>query len=179
MIQRASYGGQDCTEQIKAKCKDGKFNFWVNNSIIGDPLPGVRKTMEIYLESGECLKYDEHSLASYPATKLNKLGIWYTNNDNPKTEKTILASLDNLRFISGMDIITSVWHPIKRNKFPELVSPYRSSSHLNQLLQILQCLYFAREIKEYEYVSFLEHDVLYPSDYSSYQISTKMLSFAI
>jgi hypothetical protein len=168
MLKRATYGGADCTEQVRTRCKDGKFNFWVNNSIIGDPAPGVLKKMEIWLENGEYLVFNEHTLATYPASTLTRLGIWYTNNDNPKTERTILASLDNLNYISNMDIITSVWHPIKRNKFPELISPYRVSSHLNQLLQILQCLYFAREIKEYDYVSFLEHDVLYPSDYSSF-----------
>jgi len=38
-------------------------------------------------------------------------------------------------------------------------------SHLNICLQILQCLLYAKSINNYEYVYFLEHDVLYPKDY--------------
>ena len=40
--------------------------------------------------------------------------------------------------------------------------------HCIQLLQILQCLYNAKTMSKYDYVSFLEHDVLYPKGYFDY-----------
>jgi hypothetical protein len=63
------------------------------------------------------------------------------------------------------DIITCSWEDIKDNPFIALRSKYKESSHLNITLQVLQCLLYAKSINNYEYVSFLEHDVLYPEDY--------------
>jgi hypothetical protein len=97
----------------------------------------------------------------------DKLGIFYSNNNNPSTYPAIQASLHSIRSASyGVaDIVTCVWNPIKGNPFKELIAWTKTTSHLNQTLQILQCLYTAREDRLYQYVSFLEHDVLYPIGY--------------
>jgi hypothetical protein len=58
-----------------------------------------------------------------------------------------------------------MWEPMPENPFYQVRSWYQSQSHLNQLLQIMQCLYAAQETGEYDYVSFLEHDVMYPEGY--------------
>jgi len=58
-----------------------------------------------------------------------------------------------------------MWQHEPQNPFPEFIAWTHTSSHLNQLLQVMQLLYQAKEIGKYEYVSFLEHDVLYPEGY--------------
>lgn len=99
----------------------------------------------------------------------NKIGIFYTNN-NPKGDSrspTIDLSLQTIKRASEgkADIITSVWSNIKNNPFTEHVSWVKIGGHLNQCLQILHLLYVAKEKQDYEYVCFLEHDVLYPEGY--------------
>jgi len=100
--------------------------------------------------------------------KHNRLGVWYSNDtkNHPATTK----SLETIQVASHnkADIITCVWDPIQNNPFHEVYSWYRSSSHLNQLLQILQCLYVAKSKNDYKYVSFLEHDVMYGEGYFDY-----------
>ena len=64
--------------------------------------------------------------------------------------------------------MTCVWNRIENNPFHQIFSWNQSSSHLNQLLQILQCIYTAQTMGEYKYVSFLEHDVMYPVGYFDY-----------
>jgi hypothetical protein len=102
--------------------------------------------------------------------KYNKLGIFYTNNDNAKTSQTILKSLETIKTAAEgkADIITSVWYSIKDNPFPEYNSWTKYSSHLNQVLQIMQLLYVGQKMGIYKYVSFLEHDVLYPEGYFNF-----------
>lgn len=106
----------------------------------------------------------------YSASKNNKLGIFYSNNYIPQTYPTIKKSLDTIKISAAgkVDILTCMWNHEPDNPFPELIAHFKSSSHLNQLLQIMQLLYHAKEIKNYEYVSFLEHDVLYPEQYFDY-----------
>ena len=98
---------------------------------------------------------------------MRNLGIFYSNNNNPNTYSTIKLSLDSIKYASDnkADIITCVWNKIEGNPFKELIAWTQTTSHLNQVLQIMQCLYYAREQNEYKYVSFLEHDVLYPVGY--------------
>lgn len=93
----------------------------------------------------------------------NKLGIFYSNNNNPNIYPAIKASIDSIKNASDgvADIITCVWNPIQGNPFKQVIAWTKTTSHLNQVLQILQCLYNAREESSYKYVSFLEHDVLY------------------
>jgi len=102
---------------------------------------------------------------------INKLGIFYTNNTvNPESDprsRTIDLSLQTVKRASEgkADIITSVWANIKNNPFKEYISWVQIGGHLNQCLQILHLLYAVKEKKDYEYVCFLEHDVLYPEGY--------------
>ena len=102
---------------------------------------------------------------------LNKLGIFYTHSHNlKKTQNTIDLSLSCIKKSSNLqaDILTSVWNKIKNNPFPEYVSWTKQLSHLNQCLQILHLLYASKDIQDYEYVCFLEHDVLYPEQYFNF-----------
>jgi hypothetical protein len=102
------------------------------------------------------------------AGKKNRLGVWYSNDtrNHPATMK----SLETIEVASRniADVITCVWTPIQNNPFHEIYSWNKITSHLTQLLQIMQCIYVAKSINEYKYVSFLEHDVMYPEGYFDY-----------
>jgi hypothetical protein len=173
IITKATYGDVDCTEIVKSKVSGQTIVLRASNDLIGDTQPGVVKFLNITLNH-QGIDYTESvkegNLFTYPKSNNNKLGIFYSNNNNPKIFPAIDKSLQTIKEASEgiADIITCVWNPIPTNPFVELRSWYTSQSHLNQLLQIMQCLYSAREIKEYEYVSFLEHDVLYPKGYFDY-----------
>lgn len=101
-----------------------------------------------------------------------KLGIFYSNNNKPETQATIKRSLQTIKIAAKgkADVITCFWQPQEENPFPEHIAWTRTYSHLNQLLQIMQLLYIARNTKQYDSVSFLEHDVLYPEDYFDYEL---------
>lgn len=170
IIDKASYGGVDCTEIIKSKVKDNRLILRSDNSIMGDVTPGVVKYLEIEGKwEGEPFfeRIREGNLLTLPKSKVNKLGIFYSNNNNPSIYPAIKKSLDTIRIASEgkADIVTCMWQPMDGNPFHQLISWYNSQSHLNQLLQILQCLYSAKEMGGYDYVSFLEHDVMYPIGY--------------
>jgi hypothetical protein len=162
-IINANYGGTDCTDVVKSKINGDKLILKVSNDIIGDPIPGTVKYLTVTYEVDGVEKsesWQEGTICSLPKTELKRLGIFYSNNDNSKIFPTIKQSLDSIAKAADgkADIITCMWNPFEGNPFQEIISWYRSQSHLNQLLQIMQCLYTAREIKEYDYVSFLEHD---------------------
>lgn len=169
-IISAYYGGVDCLNQISNKVKNNKLVVRSDNDIIGDPSIGVVKYLEIsILNEGEIInkKVKEGDLLVYPETTHERLGIWYSNDQ--ANHPAVRASVKSLSNISkNVDIITCPWFPIKDNPFYEVISWYRSSSHLNQLLQILQCLSVANSMGKYKYVSFLEHDVMYPEGYFDY-----------
>lgn len=136
-----------------------------SNNIIGDPRIGVKKQLVVKIDGEEFIT-DEGNWFIYPRTKLNKLGVWYSNNSN-KNQNAINKSLETIRKAAEgkADIVTCVWKHIEDNPFLEIISWYKESTHLNQLLQIMQCLYYAKNIGAYDYVSFLEHDVMYPEGY--------------
>ena len=169
-IIKATYGGVDCTEEIKKKLRNGNLIIKSDNNIIGDTKQGFVKTLFVeYILDGvegskETKEGDDFVLKS---NSYNKLGIFYSNNNNPKTFKAIDKSLETIEKAANgcADIVTCVWNPIPNNPFVELISWVQNAGHLNQLLQIMQCLYFARNYGKYEWVSFLEHDVMYPEDY--------------
>jgi hypothetical protein len=190
MIKKATYGGVDCTDKVKSFTKKGRLNLWVNNDIIGDTQPGKVKYLELEVThitpltstitgGTKSLWFKEGTMAIYPQSTATRLGIFYSNNNNSKITPAITESIKSIELtklshigrigIADADIITCVWEKLPYNPFIELISNYKVSSHLNQVMQILQCLYFARETKApYEYVSFLEHDVLYPAGYFSF-----------
>ena len=101
---------------------------------------------------------------------MERLGIFYSNNTNTRLVPTIIASLNSIKAASQgvADIYTCVWDNVPNNPFYQCNAWTRTSSHLNQLLQIMQLLYLAKSAGSYKYVSFLEHDVLYPEGYFQY-----------
>jgi hypothetical protein len=172
-IHSATYGGKDCTSQIQSLVVNDRLVVRANNDIIGDPCVNVVKHLNITYEDHEGIKnisVNEGSYVSIPDSKHTRLGIFYTNNDNAKISTSITESLKSIHksAIGKADIITSVWHHIHDNPFNQYQAWTRTSSHLNQLLQIMQLLFIARSTGKYEYVSFLEHDVLYPEGYFDY-----------
>ena len=174
VINKATYGGADCTEQISKLTKKGKLSVKANNDIIGDPIHGqVKKLIVDYILNGESLSKEvlEGNYLKIQSKSNSRLGIFYSNNTNPKTFPAIEKSLETIeKAADGVaDIITCVWNPIPNNPFVELTSWMQSGGHLNQLMQIMQCLYYARQTGEYEWVSFLEHDVMYPEDYFKFK----------
>jgi hypothetical protein len=169
-IIKANYGGRDCTEQLNNKIKNDKLMARVSNDIVGDPKIGQVKFLEMgYEHEGKVTirAFREGELISLPRTGFNKLGIFYSNNNNKDIWNAIYSSLNSVKIASEgkADIITCLWEDMPKNPFNSVSSWYRSQSHLNQLLQILQLLYTAKEMGVYDYVSFLEHDVLYPEGY--------------
>jgi hypothetical protein len=169
-ILKATYGGVDCTSQIQSKVNGNKLIIRSGNDIIGDTQPGTVKYLEIQTEyKGEISnhKTKEHNLFVFPESKNNKLGIFYSNNNTPSIYPAIQASLKSIQKAAEgkADVLTCMWQHEPQNPFPEFIAWTHTSSHLNQLLQVMQLLYQAREIHNYEYVSFLEHDVLYPEGY--------------
>jgi hypothetical protein len=168
IILEAKYGEKDCTSQVQSKVVNNKLIIRSTNNIIGDPQPGVLKYLEIKIKGEEEIyKIKEGNLFVFPKPIHNKLGIFYSNNNTPSIYPAIHASLKSIqRAAEGKaDILTCMWQREPQNPFPEFIAWTYTSSHLNQLLQVMQLLYQAREIHNYEYVSFLEHDVLYPEGY--------------
>jgi len=184
-IINATYGGRDCTDIVKSKVTGERLVIRSSNDLCGDPLVGQVKYLEINwkLDGTEYNeKVREGDLITLPKTFHKKLGIFYSNNNHQTIYPAIDKSLDTIRIAAEgkADIVTCVWNRIQNNPFHQLVSWYQSQSHLNQLLQIMQCLYSAKEMYSYEYVSFLEHDVMYPigyfdyNDFESGQVLTNM-----
>lgn len=167
-IISAYYGGVDCTDKLEVK--NDKLIVRANNNIIGDTKVGQVKQMAIDWEHEGIIytdNYTEGDLVELPRTKNKRLGIFYSNNNNKQIWNSIYSSLNSIKLASNgvADIITCTWEDMPENPFYNIPSWYRSQSHLNQLLQIMQCLYLAKDMGNYEYVSFLEHDVLYPKGY--------------
>lgn len=169
-IIKATYGGQDCTNVLQKYILADKLVLRVNNSIIGDPCIGEVKYLEIEFDDGYTDKIKEGDTLVYPKSENRKLGIFYSNNNNQKIWPAIYKSLDSIREASEgvADIIICTWENMPNIPFQQIKSWYTSQSHLNQLLQIMQCLFLAKTIGEYDYVSFLEHDVMYPKKYFDY-----------
>jgi hypothetical protein len=169
-IIKATYGEVNCTQQIQSKINENKLIVRSSNNIIGDTQPGVVKYLEIQIEHEGKIsnhKIKEHNLFVFPESKTNKLGIFYSNNNTPSIYPAIQASLKSIQKAAEnkADILTCMWQHEPQNPFPEFIAWTHTSSHLNQLLQVMQLLYQAKEMHNYDYVSFLEHDVLYPEGY--------------
>lgn len=162
-ITKANYGGKNVLDLLKTKVKNNKLELRVGNNIFGDPAPGVVKYLDIEYNDGLKKRIKENGFLKIPDTSTNKLGIFYSNNN---VDKVVHQSLQSLtKFEGKADILTCVWKPIADNPFYEAIAMTQSSSHLNIIIQILQLLYAAKEMGKYKYVSFLEHDVLYPDGY--------------
>lgn len=172
-VLAADYEGRDCTSVVANKVRGNLLVVRSNNDLVGDPAYGRKKTLHITLEvDGKIIKKEvpEGELLVYPKITNDRLGIFYSNNHEPSIYPAIRASLASIKIAAEgkADIMTCMWRSEPTNPFQEYMAWTHSSSHLNQLLQIMQLLYTARECHEYKYVSFLEHDVLYPEGYFDY-----------
>ena len=173
IVKKATYGNKDCTKEIQSFIKGESLIVRSSNSIIGDSNVGTVKYLEVEIEiNGKLYKESvkEGGLLVLPKTKLDRIGIFYSNNHNSKIYPAIIASLNSIKSASEgkADIYTCMWKHEPENPFIEYIAWTQTSSHLNQLLQIMQLLYCAREVNNYKYVSFMEHDVLYGEGYFDY-----------
>jgi hypothetical protein len=168
-LNSATYGGVDCTAIVKSKIKNGSLILRSDNNIIGDPSVGQRKSLIVNIDDN-VYTVPEGGLFVYPKSNNKKLGVFYSNNTKSETFPAIRASLKSIEKAAKnkADILTCMWNHEPENPFPEYIAWTKTTSHLNQLLQVLQLLYVAKQINNYEYVSFLEHDVLYPEGYFDY-----------
>lgn len=171
-IIKATYGSKDVTKDVESLIFNNRLNFMVGNHLFGDPSFGEFKKIIVEIDDGSLLSVNENEFLVYPKFTKERLGIFYTNNYNEKIYDTIDLSLDTIKEAAyeRADIITCVWNRIINNPFLEIISQTKISSHLNQVLQILQSLYTAKKLNSnYKYVSFLEHDCLYPEGYFDYK----------
>jgi hypothetical protein len=172
-IIKATYGDKDCTEQIRNKVVSGKLIVRADNGIIGDPAVGHVKWLEVQAEiDGEMVneRVREGLLLTLPKSKTNRLGIFYSNNINERIYPAIRASLKSIQKAAEgkADILTCMWRHEPENPFYQCIAWTQTSSHLNQILQVLQLLHTAKLSGDYKYVSFLEHDLLYAEGYFDY-----------
>lgn len=171
-IIKATYGSKDVTKDVESLIFNNRLNFMVGNHLFGDPNLEQFKKIIVEIDDGSLLSVNENEFLIYPKFTKERLGIFYTNNYNEKIYDTIDLSLDTIKeaVCEKADIITCVWNRIINNPFLEIISQTKISSHLNQVLQILQSLYTAKKLNSsYKYVSFLEHDCLYPEGYFDYK----------
>ena len=161
-IIKATYGDSDVTQKVLSLVKNGELRIRACNDLFGDPKPGVVKILTV-VTSEDSYSAEENSFLCISLKKVNRLGIFYSNNNVKPVVKESLFTLTKFKGIA--DILTCVWEPIPDNPFYEAIARAKTSSHLNIIIQILQLLYTAKQTGEYEYVSFLEHDVLYPDGY--------------
>ena len=168
-ISSAFYGGVDCTDVVRSRVRNGSLILRSDNNIIGDPSTGSLKMLVVTVDGREYSTPEGHMFI-HPTPSNKKLGIFYSNNTRPETFPAIRASLKSIEKCAKgkADILTCMWNKDVENPFPEFLAWTKTFSHLNQLLQIMQLLYVAREINQYETVSFLEHDVLYGEGYFDY-----------
>lgn len=172
-ILHATWGSGDCqidvTERLQSLVNGGRLLFTATNQLFTDPCVNHIKTVKFSYRIGRSstehvCEVQEGGFVSEPVTDTKNVGIFYTNLSVP--EKYLDRVLKQLaKSMDKVDIITCPWKPIKGNPFPELPWQYHISNHLTINLQILKLLYTAQEVGRYEYVFFLEHDVLYPEGY--------------
>jgi hypothetical protein len=171
-IHWATYGrddeGIDVTPRLRSLVRDGRLSLTVSPKLFGDPVPGKTKTLRFEYElPGDNRRYihevDDQRIVMIPNTRTKNIGIFYTSQI--VDQKYFRRVIKQLELAPSIDIITCSWQPIEDNPFPELSWPFHTRSHLNLVLQILKLLHHARELGPYEYVFFLEDDVLYPESY--------------
>ena len=103
------------------------------------------------------------------------LGVWYSHFDPAvlDSDRHLLAiSLKSLAeaaesSANDVEIRTCTWHKLGEiNPFIEHLSFHQIPNHMGIALQILRCIYEAEnDGQEADFVTFHEHDVLYPPGY--------------
>lgn len=173
-IIKATYGGVDITTKLNSRIVNNSIYVKSSNSLCGDPQLGVVKYLEVdAIVNGESIhkRVREGDLLHLTENKAtNRLGIFYADNNDERVRSTVIRSLEEIKKSSDgkVDILTNLWQHEPQNPFYEFISWTKTRSHLNQVLQILELLFFAKQTKYYKYVSFLESDVLYPEGYFDY-----------
>ena len=170
LINKAVYKGITNEVDVTEIVKSLKQDFVVNNNLFSDPEPNHRKYLcvngTIIIKEWDTFLVDYFN--KFPTT--NRLGIFYTNNQiRPDILNKVLSELE--KSTSKIDIITCAWEQLNNDKFYNLGSLNKNNStHFTIVSQILQCLLLAKKYnKGYEYVSFLEHDVLYTPEHFDYK----------
>tara|TARA_R100001594_G_scaffold132138_1_gene172178 strand:- start:491 stop:1384 length:894 start_codon:yes stop_codon:yes gene_type:complete len=172
-IESAFYNKKDVTSIVEELIFDNTLYFIADNSVFGDPEPYKPKKLILTYRLNskkKVLEAKENEYVKINFIPTNRLGVWYTNNckTKPKIINRSLNQLYNVSKFNRATILTSVWEEIVGNPFKSYTSAFREGSHICITLQILQLLYAATQLHNFKYVSFLEHDVLYPSDYFNY-----------
>ena len=168
-ITKATWGHHD-KRDVSGKVKELLGNidasFIASNSLFGDHEVGAVKFLTVdYYENGvfNTKNFRENDLVRFSKPK-DILGIFYTNNINEEVLNTVFKQIVKIAK-NKADIVTCSYKPIQDNPFASLSALNKTGSHFNIMTQILQCLLYAKKMNHYEYVAFLEHDVLYPEDY--------------
>ena len=166
---QVKYGDKDVTDIFKTKYEHTKI-VKASNENFGDPNWGVKKNMVVEYMINGLKKIDVIEENNYfIINPSNKLGIFYTNNRisynilNESIRRIEIAAKKH-----DVTVLTCPWGRIPNNPFIEIISHHKNSTLFNINYQILQLLLTAEKINKFEYVSFLEHDVLYGEDYFDY-----------
>ncbi len=169
-IESAFYNKKDVTSIVRELVFDNALYFVADNGIFGDPEPYKPKKLTITYKldhKKRVLEVGENEYVKINFIPTDRLGIWYTNNckTKPNIINRSLNQLYNISKFNKATVLTSVWKKIPNNPFKSYKSVFTSGGHVCITLQILQLLYAAKQLHNFKYVSFLEHDVLYPRGY--------------
>ena len=191
-VLSANYGTSlislDATSVIQNIVNTGQTSILVNNSFVGDPVPGIVKQLRIsFIYNGNTYNktVNEGEYLSFKPFKGDKLGIFYTNNKiHPKILNASLKSINKC----NIDVIVSCLSDIPidyligedKNNIYQIKSTQERNSSLTIITQILQSLYEAKNRQDisYNYVSFLEHNVLYHISHFDYPLGDIMFNTA-
>lgn len=173
-IISADYCGKDVTKIVQSQLINNIVTFKVSNGLFGDPKPNIVKYLTVKYEHDNSINETtvrENNILILPEQPKNeKLGIFYTNNHVPdQFLAESLFSIQKAAKKNNVTVLTSSWEKIKDNPFSNILSNYRISCTFNIAYQITSLLKMAKNIHDFKYVSFLEHDVLYPEDYFDYK----------
>lgn len=174
-IKKAIYHNKDVTDLINSKIIGDSLMIQVENSKLGgDPAIGVFKKIEIdyslnnidYVRS-----YSEGDLIALNNNSNRVCGIFYTDNFvNDIILQRVVDCIDMAAVHSNVTVIHSIWE--KTIEYPNFyqISNLKNRSHFNIIYQICSLLSILEQSgNNYEYVAFLEHDVLYPIDYFNFE----------
>jgi len=175
-ILSAHWHDLDVTEKVKQFMMGDMISVPIGNGLFGnDPAPEQKKNLTVVYEVDgkvEVSVTGEGDVLNIPEkkSKLDRLGIFYSDNGVAEKQNMVQASLNRIKVAAKdkCDVVVSSWRPIANCPFRTYISPMQNQGHLNQVTQIVQCLLNAEKIGNYKYVSFLEHDVLYPEGYFDY-----------
>ena len=175
---------KDVTDIVQQIVRTNQLLRVSNQAMNVDPAKGQAKELVIYYTNYSPLNKEtitttksfiheeilqEFSFIYLPEIKTNRLGIPYTNATEDPQLHCLKSVLQELEKLQDLFIITSVWQSVPTNTFLEIQSPYKVLSNQNIAFQILQLLGIARNLHNFKYVSFLEHDVLYSQSHFDFQ----------